>query len=89
MLTYISSFLLESLRDIGNVKLIGTLSLGLGMATDVVIAASLCYFLGGLRTGHRKWVSYLVVFYRGGLIGCVAEMTLRSTRSCYTRSARA
>ena len=47
-------FLLSSLQEIGNVKLVGSLSLGLGMATDLVIAVSLCYFLGGLRTGHRK-----------------------------------
>lgn len=38
-------------------KIIGTLSLGIGMATDVVIAASLSFFLWNLRTGHRKCAS--------------------------------
>ncbi len=52
------SFRLESLADIGSMKMIGTLSLALGMATDVVIAAALCYFLRDLRTGHSKSVSY-------------------------------
>ena len=37
-------------------KTIGSLSLGLGVATDVVIAVSLCIFLRGLRTGHRQCV---------------------------------
>ncbi|KAH9924673.1 uncharacterized protein BXZ73DRAFT_103513 [Epithele typhae] len=46
--------ILDSLLDIGKMKMIGTLSLGLGVGTDVAIAASLCWFLGGLRTGHRQ-----------------------------------
>ena len=50
------SFQLDSLANIGNVKKIGMLSLGLGMATDFVIAAALCFFLRSLRTGHGKYV---------------------------------
>ena len=48
------SFQLDSLANIGSEKQVGTLSLALGMATDVVIAGALCWFLRGLRTGHRK-----------------------------------
>lgn len=49
-----SSFKLKSLADIASMKHIGILSLALGMATDVVIAFALCFFLRGLRTGHHK-----------------------------------
>ena len=35
---------------------IGTTALGLGMGTDVVTAASLCFFLRSLRTGYSKCV---------------------------------
>lgn len=54
---FIYSFQLDSLSHLADMKIIGTLSLGIGMATDVVIAASLSFFLWNLRTGHRKCVS--------------------------------
>ncbi|KAI0712261.1 hypothetical protein C8Q76DRAFT_845525 [Earliella scabrosa] len=47
-------FHLDSLANIEDMKVIGTLSLALGMATDFVIALALCYFLRRLRTGYRK-----------------------------------
>ncbi|KAF5364577.1 hypothetical protein D9758_005642 [Tetrapyrgos nigripes] len=37
-----------------NNKTLGTTSLGIGVLTDIVTAASLCYFLNRLRTGHRN-----------------------------------
>lgn len=53
------SFQLDSLSHLADMKIIGTLSLGIGMATDVVIAASLSFFLWNLRTGHRKCVPFI------------------------------
>ena len=35
-------------------KVIGTVALGLGMATDVMTAAALCWFLRNLKTGYSK-----------------------------------
>ena len=54
-----ASFHLDSLANIEDMKVIGTLSLALGMATDFVIALALCYFLRRLRTGYRKYVPLL------------------------------
>ncbi|EKM51787.1 uncharacterized protein PHACADRAFT_262128 [Phanerochaete carnosa HHB-10118-sp] len=45
---------IASLLEIDSLKVVGSLSLGLGMATDIVTAASLCWFLQGLRTGYSK-----------------------------------
>lgn len=45
---------LSSLLQIDSLKIIGSLSLALGVATDVITAASLCWFLQGLRTGYSK-----------------------------------
>ena len=50
------SFRLKSLQDLGTMRTVGMLSLGIGVATDVVIAFSLCFFLRNLRTGHRQCV---------------------------------
>ncbi|PIL22636.1 hypothetical protein GSI_15327 [Ganoderma sinense ZZ0214-1] len=50
----IRGFRLKSLQDLGTMKPVGMLSLGIGVATDVVIAFSLCFFLRNLRTGHRQ-----------------------------------
>ena len=36
--------------------MIGTISLGTGVATDIVTAGALCYFLNKLRTGYTKFV---------------------------------
>ncbi|KAM5534984.1 hypothetical protein V8D89_011357 [Ganoderma adspersum] len=50
----IQGFRLKSLQDLGTMRTVGMLSLGIGVATDVVIAFSLCFFLRNLRTGHRQ-----------------------------------
>ena len=48
------SLQMTTLLDIDSLKVIGSLSLGLGVATDIITAASLCWFLQGLRTGYSK-----------------------------------
>ncbi|EJF64309.1 hypothetical protein DICSQDRAFT_101178 [Dichomitus squalens LYAD-421 SS1] len=45
---------IPSLAEVGRLKFIGSIALGLGMATDVVTAAALCWFLRNLKTGYRK-----------------------------------
>ncbi|KAI0826901.1 hypothetical protein BC628DRAFT_1418951 [Trametes gibbosa] len=77
----VKGFQLESLALLADVKTIGTLSLGLGMATDVVIAAALCYFLRNLRTGHRQddsVVNSLILYAisTGGLTSVISLTTL-------------
>ena len=47
---------LTSLLFVVQLKVTGSLSLSLGLATDVVTAAALCWFLRGLRTGYSKCV---------------------------------
>ncbi|KAI9058474.1 hypothetical protein FKP32DRAFT_1680873 [Trametes sanguinea] len=77
----VKGFQLTSLAKIADMKVIGSLSLGLGMATDVVIAAALCFFLRGLRTGHRKddsVVNSLIIYAisTGGLTSVISLTTL-------------
>ena len=45
---------LQSLLEIHQLKVVGSLSLCLGVATDIITAAALCYFLHNLRTGYTK-----------------------------------
>ena len=45
---------LTTLVDIDELKIVGSLSLILGVATDVFTSAALCFFLRGLRTGYSK-----------------------------------
>ncbi|CDO74441.1 hypothetical protein BN946_scf184972.g8 [Trametes cinnabarina] len=77
----VKAFQLTSLAKIADMKVVGSLSLGLGMATDVVIAAALCFFLRGLRTGHRKddsVVNSLIIYAisTGGLTSVISLTTL-------------
>ncbi|KAL1950560.1 hypothetical protein VTO73DRAFT_5684 [Trametes versicolor] len=77
----VKAFQLDSLSHLADMKIIGTLSLGIGMATDVVIAASLSFFLWNLRTGHRKDDSAVnsLIFYAvstGGLTSVISLTTL-------------
>ncbi|KAI0769987.1 hypothetical protein C8Q74DRAFT_1369224 [Fomes fomentarius] len=74
-------FKLDSLANIASMKHIGMLSLGLGMATDVIIAFALCFFLRGLRTGHHKddsMVNALIIYAisTGGLTSVISFTTL-------------
>ncbi|KAI0642393.1 hypothetical protein C8Q79DRAFT_1013672 [Trametes meyenii] len=50
----VKAFHIQSLAQVGSLKLVGSLALGLGMATDVITAAALCYFLRGLKTGYNR-----------------------------------
>ena len=36
--------------------MVGTISLATGVATDIVTAGALCYFLNKLRTGYTTFV---------------------------------
>ncbi|KAI0793825.1 hypothetical protein C8Q74DRAFT_535054 [Fomes fomentarius] len=45
---------IKSLAQVGRLKVIGTVALGLGMATDVITATALCWFLRHLKTGYSK-----------------------------------
>ncbi|KAI0761808.1 hypothetical protein BD413DRAFT_616797 [Trametes elegans] len=48
------AFQIPSIAQVGDLKLVGSLALGLGVATDVVTAAALCWFLRGLKTGYKR-----------------------------------
>ncbi|KZT73876.1 hypothetical protein DAEQUDRAFT_761828 [Daedalea quercina L-15889] len=50
----VQSFKIDNLTKLADLKVIGTISLGMGVATDVVTALALCYFLRNLRTGYSK-----------------------------------
>jgi len=39
-------------------QILGTISLGTGVLTDIVTAATLCFFLNKLRTGYRSCVAF-------------------------------
>lgn len=53
------SFGLGSVFDAVRLKLIGSVSLGFGVLTDVLTAAALTYYLLQLRTGHHQYVTSL------------------------------
>ncbi|KAH9942885.1 hypothetical protein B0H21DRAFT_506286 [Amylocystis lapponica] len=50
----IQAYKLTSLAEAPQLKIVASFSLGLGVATDMVTAAALCYFLRNLRTGYSK-----------------------------------
>ncbi|KAI0358275.1 hypothetical protein OH77DRAFT_1258192 [Trametes cingulata] len=50
----VKAIAIPSIARVGELKLVGSIALGLGMATDVVTAAALCYFLRGLKTGYHR-----------------------------------
>ncbi|KAG6872241.1 hypothetical protein C0995_011663 [Termitomyces sp. Mi166 len=47
----VEAFKIPSVFAVYQLKTLGTISLALGVATDVITAAALCYFLNRLRTG--------------------------------------
>jgi hypothetical protein len=51
---HLYSLELRSLLLVEELKVVGSLSLCLGVVTDVVTASALCWFLGNLRTGYKK-----------------------------------
>jgi len=50
----VKSFMLPDLFSVVKLRFLGTASLSVGVLTDIVIAAALCYFLNKLRTGYHK-----------------------------------
>ncbi|KAJ7290032.1 hypothetical protein C8J57DRAFT_335947 [Mycena rebaudengoi] len=50
----VKAFMLTHIAEVFNLRNLGTISLALGVATDIVTAAALCFFLSRLRTGHRE-----------------------------------
>ncbi|KAF9451820.1 hypothetical protein P691DRAFT_806472 [Macrolepiota fuliginosa MF-IS2] len=47
------AFMLPSIFAARQLQILGSVSLGTGVLTDVVTAATLCFFLNRLRTGHK------------------------------------
>ncbi|KAG7441109.1 uncharacterized protein BT62DRAFT_937351 [Guyanagaster necrorhizus] len=50
----VKSFSLPSVFAVAGLRVLGTVALGLGVVTDVLTAAALCYFLNRFRTGHAR-----------------------------------
>ncbi|KAK7448466.1 hypothetical protein VKT23_013728 [Stygiomarasmius scandens] len=50
----VQAFHLPTVPAVANLRVMGTIALGLGAATDILTALSLCYFLSKLRTGHKS-----------------------------------
>ncbi|KZT11962.1 uncharacterized protein LAESUDRAFT_160431 [Laetiporus sulphureus 93-53] len=50
----VKGFQIANLLVLSKLKVIGSISLGLGVATDMVTAVALCYFLRTLRTGYSR-----------------------------------
>ncbi|KAJ3793839.1 hypothetical protein GGU11DRAFT_759634 [Lentinula aff. detonsa] len=50
----IKSFMLPDVFSVVKLRVLGTISLGVGVLTDIITASSLCYFLNKLRTGYRQ-----------------------------------
>uniref|UniRef100_A0A0W0G7B1 DUF6534 domain-containing protein n=1 Tax=Moniliophthora roreri TaxID=221103 RepID=A0A0W0G7B1_MONRR len=51
------AFQLPGVFAVVHIQTLGTVSLALGVFTDIVIAISLCYFLNKLRTGYHQYVA--------------------------------
>ncbi|KAH9935995.1 uncharacterized protein BXZ73DRAFT_100470 [Epithele typhae] len=50
----IQGFSVPSLAQVGDLKTVGTISLSIGMGTDVITSVALAWFLRNLKTGHKK-----------------------------------
>ena len=77
----VKSFQLPSIFAVHDLKLLGTVSLATGVATDIVTAFSLCYFLNNLRTGYKTSDSLVNSLVRyaintGALTSAVSLTTL-------------
>ncbi|KAJ7160457.1 hypothetical protein C8R46DRAFT_1108168 [Mycena filopes] len=57
----IDAFQLHTIPDVFGLKALATISLGLGCFTDVVTAASLCFFLWRMRTNHKSATNSLIL----------------------------
>lgn len=77
----VKAFQVRKLEHASQLKTIATLSLSAGVLTDLVIAASLCYFLRKLKTGFKKsdsLVNMLSIYAinTGALTSAVSGTTL-------------
>ncbi|KAK7013840.1 hypothetical protein R3P38DRAFT_2720568 [Favolaschia claudopus] len=54
------AFQLNSIPQVFHLKMLGTISLALGVLTDVVTAGSLCFFLWRMRTGQGSAANSLI-----------------------------
>ncbi|KIM43036.1 hypothetical protein M413DRAFT_26241 [Hebeloma cylindrosporum] len=77
----VNAFRLPSLIQVHELSLVASLALGGGLATDVVIAIALCYFLRRLRTGFQRsdnLVNMLCIYAvnTGALTGAISLLTL-------------
>ncbi|ESK86176.1 hypothetical protein Moror_10970 [Moniliophthora roreri MCA 2997] len=75
------AFQLPGVFAVVHIQTLGTVSLALGVFTDIVIAISLCYFLNKLRTGYHQsdtLVNSLVRYAisTGALTGAISLTTL-------------
>ena len=70
---------LASLLQIHELKVVGSLSLCLGVAADILTAAALCFFLRNLRTGYSKCVEISREKHDGDELCVVPEMIPWST----------
>ncbi|KAK0192993.1 hypothetical protein F5146DRAFT_1192257 [Armillaria mellea] len=77
----IKSFGLPSVFAVAGLRVLGTVALGLGVVTDTVTAAALCYFLNKFRTGHARsdtLVNGLVIYAinTGAVTSLISATTL-------------
>jgi len=77
----VKAFTLPDLFAVSHITMLGTISLSIGVLTDIVVAVSLCYFLNRLRTGYKQSDSlvYSLVRYAintGVLTSAVSISTL-------------
>jgi hypothetical protein len=50
----VKAFMLPDVFAVVKLRVLGTVTLGVGVLTDIITALSLCYFLNKLRTGYRQ-----------------------------------
>ncbi|KAK1231044.1 hypothetical protein PQX77_005851 [Marasmius sp. AFHP31] len=77
----IKAFQLPSVFDVVHLRVLGTVALGVGVLTDIIIAAALCYYLNRLRTGYRQSDSLVNSLVRyaintGAVTGAVSSTTV-------------
>ena len=73
--------MLPTVFDVAKLQTVGTISLAVGMATDIIIAAALCWYLRKLKTGYKPSDSLVNTLVRfaintGALTGLVSLITL-------------
>ncbi|KAK0220479.1 hypothetical protein IW262DRAFT_1461732 [Armillaria fumosa] len=79
--SWLLSFALPSVFAVAGLRVLGTVALGLGVVTDTVTAAALCYFLNRFRTGHARsdtLVNGLVIYAinTGAVTSLISAATL-------------